>query len=801
MVTPSSDDLRTWADAIGPDTPLARYLLLRGRLPLDLLQATLNDVRAARPEGGTLAGRLVERGLVEPEELRAWKALLASEAKAGHVDTWPAGRVVQDERLEAWRPGAVVADHRLVSRIGAGGMGSVDLAEHLPTGARRAIKSIPSGADPDLVLRFQREAEAMARAGGHPAVARIHAVGHALGRLYLILDLLPGGDLEQRLRQGPLPAAEVARLGVALAGGLAHVHARGFLHRDLKPSNVLFDDAGRPVLVDFGLVGATDRATGTAHLTRTGDLLGTPAYMAPEQALGLSREQDERTDVHGLGAVLYRALTGQHPFPGTTPYEVLEKVINATPAPPSSLVPSVPPALEAALLRALAKRPDDRFPSASAMGEALAAMTAVAPPTSDARATRAGSSRGVLLGLLGLVLGLVLGAAGRGVLWGARPSEPTPELAGPAPRGVAASGSASPLGLPAPAAVLPATIDRILAPPRLPPDSIGVEHASVWRLIARDTPEFLRPVARLKLAQALKDDVVIPDRPPDDPRAVIAAQLLRELAGEPLVSGDAWFELAYLFEHGVGVQRSDEQAAACFAASAEAGDDLARVRLGCALRDGGLDQPIDRAQARALLGRAARPDSECERLALVELARLELADGAPSATLAALGARLREEGAEAAVLAAIRGRLGDPAAEEATLRRQLEPGTPLAATTLLALHALLVRAGRVGEAERLLEDAEGRARDADMDLAVARLHRDAGRPAAAARSYERRMRDGNRARLWAAADAAVELLALCEAEVAAGRPAPANAAAAERLLSSTYEGRLRLARLRRAPPR
>ncbi|MBX3470645.1 MAG: serine/threonine protein kinase [Planctomycetes bacterium] len=268
-----------------------------------------------------------------------------------------------------------IGPYRVLRRLGAGGMGTVFLVDDPATGARRALKALPAGAPLDARLRFRREGEAMARVDDHPAVVRVHSAGEADGRAYLLMDAVTGGDLHARLARGPLPPDEVLRLGRTLARGLAHVHARGVLHRDLKPHNVLFDEAGAPRLVDFGLA----QVAQAERLTATGTLLGTPAYMAPEQAD--ARATDERTDVHGLGAVLYHALTGRPPFQGGSPVAVLAQVLEQEPAPPSSLVPGVPPALEQVVLRALAKAPAARFASASALADALdAAAAGVAPP-------------------------------------------------------------------------------------------------------------------------------------------------------------------------------------------------------------------------------------------------------------------------------------------------------------------------------------------------------------------------------------------------------------------------------------
>jgi len=269
----------------------------------------------------------------------------------------------------AWVPGAQLGEYRLLEQLGAGGMGAVWRVEHLPTGAIRALKT--SLADEGVeVERFQREARALAELQ-HPNVTRVHTAGVHHGRRYLVLDLAPGGDLGQRLKAGPLDPEQARRLAHDLALGLAHVHSRGILHRDLKPQNVLFAEDGRPLLADFGLARRVDGSS----LTRTGAVLGTPSYMSPEQADGV-RGVDERSDVYGLGAVLYHALTGVPPHQGGSPLAVLQQVLRAPVKPPSRLNPAVPAQLEAVCLKALTKDPEQRYPSARAFADALAAPRA-----------------------------------------------------------------------------------------------------------------------------------------------------------------------------------------------------------------------------------------------------------------------------------------------------------------------------------------------------------------------------------------------------------------------------------------
>jgi eukaryotic-like serine/threonine-protein kinase len=191
-----------------------------------------------------------------------------------------------------------VPGHDLVRELARGGMGVVHEAVERETGRRVAIKRLLRGPwlEPSAVDRFRREGEAAARLR-HPGIVVVHAAGVAEGEPYLVMELVRGESLQARLdRDGPLPLEEALRVADALAAALDHAHAQGVLHRDLKPANVMFDETGAAKLTDFGLARLVDRAT----LTRTGELLGTPAYMPPEQANGL--RGDARADVYGLGA-------------------------------------------------------------------------------------------------------------------------------------------------------------------------------------------------------------------------------------------------------------------------------------------------------------------------------------------------------------------------------------------------------------------------------------------------------------------------------------------------------------------
>ncbi|MGE0707685.1 MAG: protein kinase [Planctomycetota bacterium] len=264
-----------------------------------------------------------------------------------------------------WTQGALIGDYVLEGRLGKGGMGTVHLGRHTKTGSLHALKALGALDDEQAVRRFLREGEALARIE-HPHVVRVHSLFRAAGALVLAMEHCAGGDLEERLRAGGgvLPPEEAAALARDLALGLAAAHAKGVLHRDLKPANVLFDAEGRAKLSDFGLARVADRQS----LTQSGALLGTPAYMAPEQAQGLPA--DERADVYGLGALLYRALGGAPPHDGPSLLVLLDRVAHQPPRPLRELAP-VPPALAALVSRALARDPQERTASARALAEEL----------------------------------------------------------------------------------------------------------------------------------------------------------------------------------------------------------------------------------------------------------------------------------------------------------------------------------------------------------------------------------------------------------------------------------------------
>jgi tetratricopeptide (TPR) repeat protein/tRNA A-37 threonylcarbamoyl transferase component Bud32 len=275
------------------------------------------------------------------------------------------------------RPSEVtVPGYDVLSVLGEGGMSTVYLARHLALKRQVALKVLRADrvADPERRYRVLAEAEAIARLQ-HPHIVQIFEVGEwrppgqATPQPYLALEHLSGGSLGQVLHgQGVIKPAEAARL-IAVLGRAVHVaHQAGIVHRDLKPSNVLFDLDGTPKVADFGLAKRLGRTDGQ---TETGQVMGTPSYMAPEQARGLTKEIGPAADVYALGAILYEMLTWRPPFKAPTPAETLMQVLHEDPVPPSRLQSRIPRDLETICLKCLAKEPHRRYASAAALADDL----------------------------------------------------------------------------------------------------------------------------------------------------------------------------------------------------------------------------------------------------------------------------------------------------------------------------------------------------------------------------------------------------------------------------------------------
>jgi serine/threonine-protein kinase len=255
-----------------------------------------------------------------------------------------------------------VGDFELLAELGRGGMGVVYRARQHSLGRTVALKMLLAGhfASPVEVRRFQTEAEAAAKLQ-HPHIVAVFAVGEAGGSPYYAMEYVAGRSLCAHLRDGPLPPVKAAAYLLPLAEAIDYAHQAGVIHRDLKPSNVLIDADDRPRLTDFGLAKQLDADQPT--LTQTGTIMGTPGYMAPEQAAG--KVVGPAADVYALGAVLYECLTGRPPFEAASGWETMQQVIYADVVPPRLVNPAVPPEMDAIVVQCLEKDPARRYASAA----------------------------------------------------------------------------------------------------------------------------------------------------------------------------------------------------------------------------------------------------------------------------------------------------------------------------------------------------------------------------------------------------------------------------------------------------
>ncbi|MFN8418858.1 MAG: protein kinase [Anaerolineae bacterium] len=319
--------------------------------------------------------------------------------------------------------GQKLGQYTITALIGTGGMATVYRARQESVKRDVAIKVIQSALtqDPNFVRRFEREAEIVASLSS-PHIVKIFDFGREGDLLYIVMELLTGGSLADRLRREAMPLEKVAATLDQIASALDYAHARGIIHRDLKPQNVLLDERGNAFLTDFGVARLLEDAT--RGLTATGLAMGTPSYMSPEQWQGAAL--DARSDLYSLGVVLFEMISGGVPFRADTPFALMHKHIYEQPPRLSTIRTDIAPSIEEVLERALAKRPSDRYQSAEELAAAFRA--AIHDPDRIERATsydltspvsmgarssqpRAGRSRGWLI----LVLLLILGGTGIGL--------------------------------------------------------------------------------------------------------------------------------------------------------------------------------------------------------------------------------------------------------------------------------------------------------------------------------------------------------------------------------------------------
>ncbi len=258
--------------------------------------------------------------------------------------------------------------YQINRKLGQGGMGSVYLATDLRLGRHVAIKVIAQSFRDVAGLRERFDAEIKVLASlQHAHIAQLHSAGHCDGLPYFVMEYVEGPTLDEYSRNCLKPA-EAARIGIRLCEAVAWCHAKGVLHRDLKPSNVLMHEGSQPKIADFGLAKAIGSDTSS---TRTGEILGTPGYMAPEQASGVVKGLTPACDIYALGAILYRILTGRPPFVAAEPFQTVLMVLSEDPVRPRKLIGGIPVDLETICLKCLEKKPHRRYESANALQEDL----------------------------------------------------------------------------------------------------------------------------------------------------------------------------------------------------------------------------------------------------------------------------------------------------------------------------------------------------------------------------------------------------------------------------------------------
>jgi len=336
-------------------------------------------------------------------------------------------------------PGKRLGPYDIVASIGAGGMGEVFRARDTRLERDVAIKVLPPGPEQDEErrLRFEREARTVSQLN-HPHICTLHDVGVEDGQHYLVLELLEGESLAERLQKGPLPLAQALRVGTQVAEALDAAHRQGVIHRDVKPGNVMLTRSGAKLL-DFGLAraeskasaasGSTSLPTEAGPLTEKGSVMGTVQYMAPEQLEG--QPADARTDIFALGVLLHEMVTGKPAFEGKTRTGLIAAIVSSQPPPVSSLVPVSPPALDHVIQKCLEKEPDDRWQSAHDVAGELRWIAEAGSQSGPALASpgRRRSRRRAAIALAAGLVGIALGATGTFVLRGAaRPASERPPL-------------------------------------------------------------------------------------------------------------------------------------------------------------------------------------------------------------------------------------------------------------------------------------------------------------------------------------------------------------------------------------
>src|SRR5881394_1611651 len=325
------------------------------------------EIPADAPEGGC-PGCLLATGLgLLPDAPVAAGHHGSSDENVQTNDTNGAPHSKKTERLTEML--GELGDYELVEEIGRGGQGVVFRARQKSLNRTVALKVISLGqwASKAHLKRFRREAEAAASLD-HPSIVPIYEVGERDGSCYFSMKFVEGGQLDEVIGRTPMSIRQAVELIAKVARTVHYAHEHRILHRDIKPGNILLDAKGEPHLTDFGLARLVETES---TVTRTLEVLGTPSYMAPEQAVGNNAAVSSVTDIYGLGAVLYQLLTAHPPFAGGTTYETIRLVLDTEPRQPRLLNPKIDRDLDIICLKCLEKDPKRRYPSALALAEDL----------------------------------------------------------------------------------------------------------------------------------------------------------------------------------------------------------------------------------------------------------------------------------------------------------------------------------------------------------------------------------------------------------------------------------------------
>jgi TolB-like protein/tetratricopeptide (TPR) repeat protein len=377
-------------------------------LPPDDVPPYLDRICAGEPEVRLEVERLLDARREVDHRMRFLDSLAGD--MAAHL---LAGSKSPSDSTDGLEEGQAVGPYRIVRRLGHGGMGMVYLARDPRLERRVALKFLPRwlALDEAAARRFAEEAKA-ASALDHPNVETVYEVGVTEdGRRFIAMAYYEGDTLAERIRRGPLPVEEAVQLAVQMAQGLRAAHARGIVHRDIKPANVVVTPEGVAKIVDFGIAKIVGQ-----EFTDPGAIPGTVAYMSPEQTRGSAA--DCGTDIWSLGVVLYQMLTGGHPFSGHSNQALIHSIQSDTPKAPDRVRPAIPASLARIVERCLAKSPDDRYPSASALIEDLRAVQA--PPAPGYPVSRFVMSRGLRPRVVALAAVGVLLLGGLGTLLAGR---------------------------------------------------------------------------------------------------------------------------------------------------------------------------------------------------------------------------------------------------------------------------------------------------------------------------------------------------------------------------------------------